>query len=74
VFADRHLTLARPTAPWLARRHRAQLIRTHPTFIADGLGPYNPALAIQRYQDLRPWFSQYELVGETQGTRIYRRR
>lgn len=74
VLADRHLSDARPTAPSLARRHRGQLIETQPTFIADGLGPYNPALAMERYLDLGPWFSQYELVGETQGTRIYRRR
>jgi hypothetical protein len=74
VIADRHLISAHPTAPALATRHRGELLLTRPTFIADGLGPYNPALAITRYEDLRPWFSQYELAGETQGTRIYRRR
>ena len=74
VIADRHLIDARPTAPGLAHRHRGQLMGTQPTFIADGLGPYNPALAVERYPDLGPWFSKYELVDETQGTRLYRRR
>lgn len=74
VLADRHLVVSRPTVPLVARRHREQLIKNQPTFIADGLGPHNPALAISRYQDLRAWFSQYELVGQTTGTLIYRRR
>jgi len=74
VLADRHLSTSRPTAPSVARRNRERLIQTQPTFIADGLGPHNAALAIERYDDLRAWFSQYELVAKTAGTRIYRRR
>ena len=73
VIADRHLTSALPTTPEIAGRNRRVLVETKPTFIADGLGPYNPALAISRYDDLRPWFAQYDLVAETAGTRIYRR-
>jgi len=72
VIADRHLATAQPVAPLLAARNRRRLIETQPTFIADGLGPYNPALAITQFEDLRAWLSQYELVGETRGTRIYR--
>ncbi|MCE5308070.1 MAG: glycosyltransferase family 39 protein, partial [Acidobacteriales bacterium] len=74
VIADRHLTSSLPTAPSVAQRHREQLAQTGPTFIADGLGPYNPTLAIGQYEDLRDWFTQYELVAQTAGTRIYRRR
>jgi hypothetical protein len=74
VIADRHLQSAKPTAPALAERNRRRLLDTRPTFIADGLGPYNPALAITRYSDLRGWFSQYRFVAETPGFRIYRRR
>jgi hypothetical protein len=74
VIADRHLTTSQPTAPLLAERNRRRLAETHPTFIVDGLGPYNPTLAIGSFEDLRAWFAQYDLVGETAGTRIYRRR
>ncbi len=74
VIADRHLINSQPTAPAIAERNRRRLIETHPTFIADGLGPYNPSLAITRYEDLRAWFSQYDLVAQTPGTLIYRRR
>jgi hypothetical protein len=74
VFADRHLTSAQPAAGPLAARHRRELLGTRPAIIADGLGPSNPALSITRYEDLQPWFSQYQLAGETRGIRIYRRR
>jgi len=74
VLADRHLTSTRPTAPLLAQANRRLLVRTQPTFIADGLGPFNPALAIASYPDLRPWLSGYELVAATGKTWIYRRR
>jgi hypothetical protein len=74
VIADRHLTSSRASFPELARRHRRELVRTMPTFLADGLGPYNPELAITRFEDLRPWLEQYELFAETRGFRLYRRR
>lgn len=74
VIADRHLSSSWPTFPELARSHRQELARTAPVFIADGLGPYNPELAITRFDDLREWLAHYELVAETRGFRIYRRR
>jgi hypothetical protein len=73
VLADRHLTQSRPTAPQLAARHRAELRQRMPTFVVDGLGPLNPALAITSYPDLRDWFASYQFVAETKATRIYRR-
>ena len=74
VIADRHLQDSRVSAPELASRFRRELAGTRPAFIADGLGPLNPALAIERYGDLGEWLKGYEQVAETKGVRIYRRR
>lgn len=74
VIADRHLTNSTSAAPQLAARHRRELAATRPTFIADGLGPLNPSLAIGQYQDLREWLAQYEPVAATRGVQVYRRR
>ena len=74
VFADRHLTHSTPTAAALARTNRAELMTTKPEWIVDGLGPYNPQLAITQFEDLRPWLQAYVETGRTQGTIIYRRR
>lgn len=73
VFADRHLTQSRPLAPELTRANRAELAQSRPTMILDGLGPYNPKLAIGNYEDLRPWFSQYRAVGRSGMTILYKR-
>jgi hypothetical protein len=40
----------------------------------DGLGPYNPRLAITEYADLREWLANYREAGRTAGTVIYRRK
>jgi hypothetical protein len=74
VFADRHLTGTRPSiAEWTAA-HRAELARSRPTFLVDGLGPYNPHLAVTEYPDLSNWLSLYAPVAGTRFTRIYRLR
>ena len=73
VIADRHLTSTKTVAPELARRNRSLLLETNPTWIADGLGPYNPALAIDQYEDLRVWLSRYRVAGRTDGFILYRR-
>ena len=72
VIADRHLTQSRASAPELAAANRAQLLRYRPTFIVDGLGPYNPALAISSYRDLADWLSAYEVLDRTPQSVIYR--
>lgn len=72
VLADRHLASAHVTAPDLARRNRERLVRTSPEYVIDGLGPYNPKLAITGYPDLREWLSRYEVAGRTEGSVIYR--
>jgi len=75
VLADRHLTRSDATFPALAARNRAALAHMAPTWIADGLGPYNPRLAISNYPDLKSWLERhYEPAGQTVGTHIYRRR
>ncbi len=74
VPADRHLTQSRPVETASARVHRAELAATHPTVIMDGLGLFNPRLAIGEYEDLRPWLAQYREVARTSLTVIYRRR
>ncbi len=73
VLADRHLTDSRPSAPELAKANRAALARTNPDWIVDGLGPYNPALAITQFEDLKPWLANYREVARTPGTVLYRR-
>lgn len=74
VLADRHLIESRVSAPDLAKLNRAELITTNPEWIVDGLGPYNPRLAITEYLDLRDWLQGYTQFGRTPGTVVYRRR
>jgi hypothetical protein len=74
VLADRHLTSSEAAAPELAARNRHELIQTKPTWIVDGLGMFNPALAITNYPDLRDWLAGYREVGRTRYTIIYRLR
>lgn len=72
VIADRHLTSSEVAAPALAAHNRQELIQTRPAWIVDGLGPYNPALAITSYADLRDWLAAYREAGRTGHTIIYR--
>jgi hypothetical protein len=72
VFADRHLVQAAPLAPDWTKANRKELMRSAPTFVLDGLGPYNPALSIEAYPDLEGWFSNYEVAARTRFTVIYR--
>lgn len=73
VIADRHLVDARPSAPELARAHRLRLTATAPTLVVDGLGPYNPALAITGYPELTGWLSGYGELAQLPGAVVYRR-
>lgn len=65
--------LGRPSDARPAER-RADLAKSAPAFVADGLGLYNSRLAIGNYPDLREWLAGYSEVGRTGGTVIYRRR
>jgi hypothetical protein len=73
VLADRHLVSSKATFPDLAAANRRKLVAAGPEFLIDGLGPYNPKLAITEYPELRNWLSGYELAARTPGSVIYRR-
>ncbi len=57
VPADVHLRESLSVAPALAAENRRRLLdelgRSRPGFIVDGLGPYNPALAMESFLELR---------------------
>jgi hypothetical protein len=72
VPADRHLTESQPVEGDSTLGRRAELARTHPTFIIDGLGPINPRLAIGAYADLRAWLGEYREVARTDMTVTYK--
>ncbi len=74
VIADRHLTQSTPSAPALAARNRTALTGYHPAWIVDGLGPYNPQLAISNYPDLAGWLADYQVAGRTTGSIVYHHR
>ena len=74
VLADRHLTNSEVMAPELAAENRRELLKTAPIWIADGLGPLNPKLAISNYADLKEWLSDYREVLRTRDTIIYKRK
>lgn len=73
VIADRHLTSSEVSYPALAERNRRELVQTHPDYIVDGLGSFNPTLAIANYPDLRPWLAGYREIGRTRFSVILRR-
>jgi hypothetical protein len=72
VLADRHLFSSQRFAPELAARNRRELIASDPTWIVDGLGPLNPALAITNFPDLIEWLNGYREVGRTRFSVIYK--
>lgn len=72
VPADRHLSGSQTVAPEAARANRAELARQRPAYLIDGLGPYNPRLALTAYPDLAAWLAGYRVVGRTAGSVIYR--
>lgn len=73
VLADRHLTHSDVVYPVQAAHNRRELATAQPTFVVDGLGAYNPKLAIGAFDDLRPWLGGYEEFARTAGCILYRR-
>jgi hypothetical protein len=73
VPADRHLTQSEPVETEQAARRRVELTQSRPSFIVDGLGPYNPKLAITAYPELRGWLGDYTEIGRVGQTIVYRR-
>jgi hypothetical protein len=74
VPADRHLTQSEPVERQQPALRRIELTRARPVFIVDGLGPYNPQLAITRYPELREWLTDYREIGRVGQTVIYERK
>jgi hypothetical protein len=74
VLGDRHLRSAKATFAEEAKANRAALVQQRPTFVVDGLGPYNAALAIDAYGDLREWLAGYRVLGRTAGCVVYKLR
>ncbi len=73
VPADRHLTQSVPVETEEARARRAELARTQPEFIVDGLGAYNPHLALGAFEDLRAWMGHYRELARSGQSVIYQR-
>ncbi|MBY0507467.1 MAG: hypothetical protein K2X03_26370 [Bryobacteraceae bacterium] len=73
VFADRHLFTARPSATAERAMHLARLAASRPEWVADGLGPLNPALAIEHQPALREWLGHYREVSRRPSLVLYRR-
>lgn len=74
VPADRHLTQSDVVVTAGTAEARAELVRSQPDIVIDGLSPFNPALSMDHYAELRPWIDGYRVVGHTRGTVIYARR
>jgi len=74
VPADRHLTDSRPIETGQPAERRRALTHSSPSLIVDGLGLYNPQLAIGRYPELAGWLSQYREAARADGTVIYQRK
>ena len=73
IPADRHLSTTKPIYNGPAAANRAELTRSRPTFIVDGLSPLNPRLSPTIYPELRPWLKKYRLVARTKLCLIFRR-
>ena len=74
VLADRHLFSSQSIAPDFTAPNVRELLTTKPTWIVDGLGLYNPSLALQRQPALADWFSRYTEVARTDFSILYRLR
>lgn len=72
VLADRHLFSTESIAPQFTAPNVRELLTTRPTWIVDGLGPYNPPLALSRQAKLAPWFDHYEEIARTDRSILYR--
>ncbi|MGA3201680.1 MAG: hypothetical protein ABSF12_04195, partial [Bryobacteraceae bacterium] len=72
VLADRHLFSTASIAPEFTSPNVRELVTTNPTWIVDGLGLYNPSLALASQAYLSEWLSHYTEVARTPGSILYR--
>jgi len=74
VLADRHLSSTQAVAPEFTAPNREELIASQPTWVVDGLGVYNPSLALVNQTYLAAWLAQYEEVDRSGFSILYRLR
>ncbi len=74
VPADRHLTQSNAVLTAGTHEARAELARSQPDILIDGLSLYNPALSMDKYDELRLWLTDYREVARTGGTIVFARR
>jgi hypothetical protein len=74
VLADRHLFSTASVAPEFTAPNRAELAGSRPTWIVDGLGIYNPPLALANQSYMADWLLRYQEVGRTGFSILYRLR
>jgi hypothetical protein len=72
VLADRHLFSNASIAPEFTAPNVRELEATNPTWVVDGLGPFNPSLALANQAALAGWFSRYKEVARTERSILYR--
>jgi hypothetical protein len=71
VPADRHLTQSEIVLTAGTHEAREELARSRPDVLIDGLSLYNPALAMDRYPELRAWLAGYREAARTRGSIVY---
>jgi len=74
VPADRHLGSTEIVLTKGTHEAREELAHSMPDILIDGLSPYNPALSMDHYPELRAWLGGYREVAHTAGSVIYARR
>jgi len=74
VLADRHLFSSEEIGPQFTAPNRAELLRSRPTWVVDGLGVYNPSLGLSGQRYLSSWFAQYREVARSGFSVLYRLR
>jgi hypothetical protein len=72
VLADRHLFSSQSIASEFTAPNVRELVGTKPAWVVDGLGLYNPSLALSRQASLSEWFSRYKEVARTEHAILYR--
>ena len=74
VPADRHLTAREPVVSEQTSAHLEAVEQSRPTFFVDGLGRLNDKLKPQNFAAMRALLRNYDELGRTNLSVIYRRR
>ena len=74
VPADRHLTQSTPVTLAGTTEARSTVAASKPEFVLDGLTAFNAGLSMDKYPELAAWMKNYQEIGRTGFTVIYRRR